>query len=499
MRNHILFINLNPSSIPDFKRSRFLAQASFKELTPSQSFFLEPNEIPPDLIVVSMDVTKKEDLALVAAIRTRMSEIEILAAIYENQARLGINSLKNGASDVMILPANAATFDFYITRALERKHLEKHLCFNENCYKSRYAASQKNYRQLFDEVPCFVYVQDEEYHIVESNRKFNEYFGNHIGEYCFGICKNRDDPCRICPVDKTFKDGKNHSSEAEIISSFGLKHKVLHFTAPIRDDLGKITKVLVMLTDITEVRRLENHLTSLGFMIGSISHGVKGLLTGLDSGIYAMGSGLKTNNIERIKEGYGTTGQMAKRIKKLVLDILYYSKTRKFNWEKVSAREFVYETLSTIREGTKQNKIILKSTIRIDQDKDRIEIDRTSLQTALVNILENGVEACASDKSSRTHTLVFNARADDKTITMTIQDTGRGMDQTTMKNIFTIFFSSKGQNGTGLGLYIASRIIEQHMGTIKVWSKPGRGTRFIITIPRQIPYVTKMSRGLILD
>ncbi|MDY0222393.1 MAG: PAS domain-containing sensor histidine kinase [Desulfobacterium sp.] len=499
MRNHILFINLNPSSIPDFKRSRFLAQASFKKIPPSKSFFLEPNEIPPDLLVVSMDGPQEEALALIAAIRTGISEIEILAAIDENQARLGIKILKSGASDFMILPADAAAFDFYITRALERKHLEKHLCFNEECYRSRYADSQKNYRQLFDEVPCFVYVQDEEYHIVESNRKFNEYFGSHIGEYCFGICKNRDDPCRICPVDKTFKDGKNHSSESEIISSFGLKHKVLHFTAPIRDDQGKITKVLVMLTDITEVRRLENHLTSLGFMIGSISHGVKGLLTGLDSGIYTMGSGLKTNNFKRIKEGYDTTGQMAKRIKKLVLDILYYSKTRKFNWEKVSARNFVNETLSTIRESAKQNKIILKSTIRIDQDKDGIEIDRTSLQTALVNILENGVEACALDTGSRSHTLLFKARADDKTITLTIQDTGQGMDQTTIKNIFTIFFSSKGPKGTGLGLYIASRIVEQHMGTIKVWSKPGRGTRFTITIPRQIPYLAKKSRGLTLD
>lgn len=498
MRNHILFINLNPSSIPDFKRSKFLAQASFKRLVNAQNFLLEPNEIVPDLIVVSMDGTREEALTLITAIRTRTSEIKIIAAIDENQARLSIKALKSGASDVMILPADAATFDFYITRALERKRLQKHLCFNESCYKSRFADSQKNYRQLFDEVPCFVYVQDEEYHIVESNRKFNEYFGSHIGEYCFGICKNRDDPCRICPVEKTFKDGKNHSSESEIISSFGLKHKVLHFTAPIRDEKGKVTKVLVMLTDITEVRRLENHLTSLGFMIGSISHGVKGLLTGLDSGIYAMGSGLKTNNLERIKEGYDTSSEMAKRIKKLVLDILYYSKTRKLNWETVSAREFVNETLSTIRESTKQNGIILKSTMRIDQDKDSIEIDRSSLQAALVNILENGVDACM-DKDASAHTLVLNAKTDDETITLIIQDTGQGMDKATMKNIFTIFFSSKGAKGTGLGLYVASRIIEQHMGTIKVRSKPGRGTRFIITIPRQIPYITKTNRGLIPD
>ncbi len=499
MKNHILIANLNRSSIPDLKLSRFHAQASFKQLDPRQPFNLAPNEIVPDLILIAIDPTNNDHMALIAAIRNTMIETEIIAAIDQDHARLGIKVLKGGASDFMVLPADAACFDFYITRALEREYMQQHLCFNENCYKSRYAASQENYQQLFDEVPCFVYVQDRDYHIVDSNIKFNEYFGNHIGEYCFGICKNRDDPCRICPVDKTFKDGKNHSSETQIISSFGLKHTVLHWTAPIRDDLGRITKVLVMLTDITEVRRLEDHLTSLGFMIGSISHGVKGLLTGLDSGIYALESGLKTNNFERIQEGYETSSQMAKRIKKLVLDILYYTKTRKLNWEKISAQSFVKETLAIVKDSTKHHGITLKSFIRIDHGEDMLEIDRTSLQSALVNILQNGVEACVADTSRRNHTLVFNARADNETITLLVQDTGQGMNKTTLKNIFTIFFSSKGAHGTGLGLYIANKVIEQHRGTIKVRSKPGRGTRFVITIPRRIPEITKQSRGLTPD
>jgi signal transduction histidine kinase len=234
-------------------------------------------------------------------------------------------------------------------------------------------------------------------------------------------------------------------------------------------------------------------------MIGSISHGVKGLLTGLDSGIYALESGLKTNNFERIQEGYETSSQMAKRIKKLVLDILYYTKTRKLNWEKISAQSFVKETLAIVKDSTKHHGITLKSFIRIDHGEDMLEIDRTSLQSALVNILQNGVEACVADTSRRNHTLVFNARADNETITLLVQDTGQGMNKTTLKNIFTIFFSSKGAHGTGLGLYIANKVIEQHRGTIKVRSKPGRGTRFVITIPRRIPEVTKQSRGLIPD
>jgi len=496
MKNNILMINFNRALIPNIERSRFYPGIHSKTVGHADKICPEANEIIPDLIVIFIDMEKEEQIKLISDIKKELVETEIIVAIKEKNAQLGVRALKSGASDFMILPADARTFDFYINRALERNYMHKHICFNDSCYKSRYAGSQANYQQLFDEVPCFVYVQDENYHIIDSNRKFNEYFGEHRGAYCFCICKNRDDPCRICPVDKTFKDGKNHSSETEIISSIGVKHTVLHWTAPIRDSQGKITKVLVMLTDITEVRRLEDHLTSLGFMLGSISHGVKGLLTGLDSGIYMMGSGLKTGNTDRIMEGFEISSKMTNRIKKLVLDILYYTKTRKFNWEKVSVKSFIKDTLEIMDLSSKNNNIRIKSTVRIEMDNDLFEIDRTSLQTALVNILQNGMEACAADKTRQNHTLLFNARADKETVTLLIQDTGAGMNKTTLKNIFTIFFSSKGNEGTGLGLYIANKVVEQHLGKIEVRSKPGRGTRFIIAIPRMIPGITKKNLGI---
>jgi len=146
--------------------------------------------------------------------------------------------------------------------------------------------------------------------------------------------------------------------------------------------------------------------------------------------------------------------------------------------------------------SSKNNNIRIKSTVRIEMDNDLFEIDRTSLQTALVNILQNGMEACAADKTRQNHTLLFNARADKETVTLLIQDTGAGMNKTTLKNIFTIFFSSKGNEGTGLGLYIANKVVEQHLGKIEVRSKPGRGTRFIIAIPRMIPGITKKNLGI---
>ena len=61
------------------------------------------------------------------------------------------------------------------------------------------------------------------------------------------------------------------------------------------------------------------------------------------------------------------------------------------------------------------------------------------------------------------------------------------MDQETYENLFTLFFSSKGNKGTGLGLFIADKIIDQHGGSINVESQPGRGSKFKISIPKMTP------------
>ena len=64
-----------------------------------------------------------------------------------------------------------------------------------------------------------------------------------------------------------------------------------------------------------------------------------------------------------------------------------------------------------------------------------------------------------------------------------IEDDGIGMDRETRERIFSLFFSSKGIKGTGLGLFVANKIVDRHGGTIEVESAPGRGTRFQIRLP----------------
>ena len=115
-----------------------------------------------------------------------------------------------------------------------------------------------------------------------------------------------------------------------------------------------------------------------------------------------------------------------------------------------------------------------------------IDVDPTWLQAALVNFVENAIDACTYDRSKDDHIVKFDAfEVAGERICFIIQDNGMGMDQETREKMFTLFFTSKGSQGTGLGLFIANRVIRQHGGSINVVSEIRKGSRFQICLPKQ--------------
>ena len=95
------------------------------------------------------------------------------------------------------------------------------------------------------------------------------------------------------------------------------------------------------------------------------------------------------------------------------------------------------------------------------------------------------MDACRVDKKKAGHRITLATRQDERFIHFEIKDNGIGMDQETKEKAFHLFFSSKGSEGTGLGLFIANKIAAAHGGKIQIDSAPNRGTHFVISIPRQ--------------
>ena len=342
---------------------------------------------------------------------------------------------------------------------------------------------QQEFRTLFNITPCYISVQGRDLKIERANRRFKRDFGRGIGEECYRVYKHRTEPCATCAVAETFQDGRVHNSEEVVTSLKGKPINVLCHTAPIRNAMGEIVSVMEMSTNITELREVQSQLSSLGLLVGSVSHGIKGLLSGLEGGIYLLETGLSKNNQDRIDDGRGMIKRNAERIRNMIMNILYYAKEREVELQEIDLAEMV----SSIGKMLETRARSLDVKITAESQEGTFEGDKLAIRSLLMNLVENSIEACRTNTKREDHEVTLSARSEAETVVFDVKDTGIGMDQQTREKAFSLFFSSKGAGGTGLGLFIANKIVTNHNGTITIDSSPGEGTQIQVRLPRQNP------------
>ncbi len=348
--------------------------------------------------------------------------------------------------------------------------------------------TQRKFEYFFNMVPCAISVQDRELRVVEANATFHRDFGDPGGRTCHELYKYRDAPCDDCPVLASFADNAPHQYETVVTTRGGEQRNILVWTAPLADVDGTVNHVLEVSTDITKIRQLQDHLASLGIMLGSMSHGVKGLLMAIDGGAYRVDKGLEKGDVQRIAAGWKTVRHRLDHMRRTVMDILYYSKSREPNLVPHSLHGVAEHLAETVSAKASKSGILFQTDF--SQAGGQILIDDVAFYSAMANILENAVDACLFNRDAAEHRIDFHVAQADGHAVFTIRDNGIGMDRETMDNMFTLFFSSKGALGTGIGMFVSHEIITGHSGTITVDSAPGKGTTFRITLPQAAPSVS---------
>lgn len=346
--------------------------------------------------------------------------------------------------------------------------------------------ARHRYQLLFNEAPCYITVQDRQLRITEANRRFREDFGGDAQSCCYEIYQKRKTACRDCPVAETFEDGSPHQKEMDVVGPDGRPKRMLVQTAPLSDSEGKISHVMEMSTDVTQIRKLQEHLAALGLMIGSVSHGIKGLLTGLDGSMYLVDRGFAKADSDLVREGWDTVREMIARIRNLVKDILYYAKKKDLKWQRIDVVSFAGEIVEQFEPKVIQHGIEWRCDVA--DDLETTHVDPGMVQAILSNILDNAIEACISDPDrNQQHAIWFRAGVTADHVVFQVTDNGKGMDKDTQAAIFAPNFISRKREGSGLGLYIARQILEKNSGQIEVRSKPGAGSTFTVRLPKIPP------------
>jgi two-component system NtrC family sensor kinase len=168
----------------------------------------------------------------------------------------------------------------------------------------------------------------------------------------------------------------------------------------------------------------------------------------------------------------------SKRIEEMADRMLDFSRKRTPQTEPCDCGELVNEALRFMQPYLKGELVEIRR--HIDPDLPQLLMDRWEIIQAFVNLFRNAIEAMA-----RTERKVLQATVTQETgaVRISISDTGAGIAPADLSRVFNPFFTTKGEMGTGLGLYIARRVIEEHNGTIAVQTTES-GTTFTIAFPR---------------
>jgi signal transduction histidine kinase len=249
------------------------------------------------------------------------------------------------------------------------------------------------------------------------------------------------------------------------------------------DDLRLLTGLASQVSIAMENSRLyrevehSRRLAAIGQTVSGVAHCVKNVLNGIDGGLFIARKGLGDRNEEKIAKGWDMLQRNSSFLKGLVLDMLDYSKDRPPEYQEVDVPALFEEIMAFVQGRATEGGIDL--SLAIAEGIGKVNLDPTRMKRALLNIVANAVEA--TPEGGRVTVTIAPVRTG--WFSVNITDTGKGIPADMMKTIFEPFVSTKGSKGTGLGLPVMKKIVEEHGGEVHVESEVGKGTTFGITLP----------------
>ncbi len=231
-----------------------------------------------------------------------------------------------------------------------------------------------------------------------------------------------------------------------------------------------------------EVRRLEqiNRLREKQATIGELAAGVAHEIRNPLNAVGILAQRLKREfepqkDAEEYAQLSDTMIGEISRINQILENFLEYSRPIPIKPGKINVQNLFQEIVTLYETQARDRGIKLNSSV---SGSILLNGDPQYLKQAMANIVKNALEATAS--GGEVH---LSARDDKETVTLTVRDTGKGIDPENKNRIFDLFYSTK-ETGTGVGLAITHKIVADHGGTIEVKSEPGQGTTFILTFPK---------------
>lgn len=268
--------------------------------------------------------------------------------------------------------------------------------------------------------------------------------------------------------------------------------------------IGQHAGLALANADLYAEKLQTERLAAIGETVASLSHSIKNIVQGLRGGADVVEMGLRKDDLKIAKGGWAILKRNLDRIMSLALNMLAFSRQRRVELDLVRLAPLL-EECAQLLEGQCQAKgaALIHD---VDPEMPPIPIDAGLIHQALMNLLTNAVEAVDQDSGVVTVRAVYHPHDSSPDVPIpaakpagprppgsggpwveiSIADNGPGIPEATLARIFEPFHTTKGLRGTGLGLAVAKRVVEEHGGDITVHTgapPQARGTTFRIVLP----------------
>jgi len=251
-----------------------------------------------------------------------------------------------------------------------------------------------------------------------------------------------------------------------------------------RDELGDLQNSYRIMVERLSQEKAEREKTqdmlaraekmsTVGTLAAGIAHEINSPLMGAMHSVHALEAG----NVPREKNGryLEVLAESLERIRRAVSQLLDYSTVHTTNIGDCDLSALVAKTVAFLEYQIAENRVEVENLL----PPLPIRADAHKIEQVLVNLTLNAVGAMPAGGK-----LAFRHAVEDGFLTLIVSDTGEGIPEKNIQSIFEPFFTTKRRGkGTGLGLAVCRKIVEQHGGRISVSSRPGEGTEFRVSLP----------------
>ena len=249
-----------------------------------------------------------------------------------------------------------------------------------------------------------------------------------------------------------------------------------------------ITRRLVRLRAAEERARRQERLAELGALTGGLAHEIKNPLSTIGLNVQLASEAISDSQLPEddkatLVRRVETVSREATRLANILNDFLRFAGRIKLAPVEVDTREIVEELVDFYRPQCEIHRVVLRADM--PASKVMARVDPALVKQALLNLLINANQAMASSDSTQRELLV-RLECQPGTVAIHVIDTGPGIPPEKHAEIFRPYVTGR-KGGTGLGLAVTRRIVEEHGGRIDLFSEVGKGTDFTVRLPIEGP------------